>query len=51
MPELQYQELMEPVARYLLGEPNARLSKPDELRFGAHGSVALDLATRASVHS
>ena len=45
MPELQYQELMEPVARYLLGEPNARLSKPDELRFGAHGSVALDLAT------
>ena len=45
MPELQYQELMEPVARYLLGEPNARLSKPDELRFGAHGSVAVDLAT------
>mgnify|MGYP000517641556 CR=1 FL=1 len=45
MPELQYQELMEPVARYLLGEPNARLSKPDELRFGTHGSVAVDLAT------
>ena len=45
MSELQYQELMEPVARYLLGEPNARLSKPDELRFGTHGSVAVDLAT------
>lgn len=43
MPDLEYQELMEPVARALLGEPNERLSKPDELRFGTHGSVAVDL--------
>ena len=44
MPDLSYQELIEPVARALLGEPNERLSKPDELRFGTHGSVAVDLA-------
>ena len=43
MPDLSYQELIEPVARALLGEPNERLSKPDELRFGTHGSVAVDL--------
>ena len=44
MPDLEYQELIEPVARALLGEPNERLSKPNELRFGTHGSVAVDLA-------
>ena len=44
MPNLSYQELIEPVARALLGEPNERLSKPNELRFGTHGSVAVDLA-------
>ena len=44
MPDLSYQELIEPVARALLGEPNERLSKPNELRFGTHGSVAVDLA-------
>ncbi len=43
MPSLSYQELIEPVARALLGEPNERLSKPNELRFGTHGSVAVDL--------
>ncbi len=48
MPDLEYQELMEPVARALLGEPNERLSKPDELRFGTHGSVAVDLARARS---
>lgn len=29
------------VATILLGEPNAQLSKPDELRFGSHGSLAI----------
>lgn len=37
--------LMEPVARLLLGEPNERLSKAGELRFGAHGSMAIELET------
>lgn len=31
------------VADLLLGEPNATLSKPTELRFGSHGSLAVDL--------
>ncbi|MCU1718856.1 toprim domain-containing protein [Pseudomonas sp. 5P_3.1_Bac2] len=35
--------LMGPVARHLLGEPNAVLSKASELRFGNHGSLAVDL--------
>jgi 5S rRNA maturation endonuclease (ribonuclease M5) len=36
--------IIEPVARILLGEPNKRLSKkPGELRFGSHGSLAVDL--------
>jgi hypothetical protein len=34
---------MEPTARILLGEPNKRLSKPAELRFGTHGSMAINL--------
>lgn len=34
---------IEPVARYLLGEPNASMSKPTELRFGTRGSLAVDL--------
>ncbi|WP_313302929.1 toprim domain-containing protein [Diaphorobacter sp.] len=38
-----YAELMEPVARELLGEPNLSLSSATELRFGAHGSKAIDL--------
>lgn len=40
---LGLEKVMEPVARHLLGEPNAALSKPDELRFGTHGSLAVDL--------
>jgi hypothetical protein len=32
-----------PVARRLLGEPNKRLSKRNELRFGTHGSMAVNL--------
>lgn len=31
------------VGRELFGEPNNQLSKPDELRFGAHGSLSIDL--------
>jgi hypothetical protein len=34
---------MEAVARKVLGDPNPRLSSKTELRFGAHGSVAVDL--------
>ncbi|WP_066451880.1 toprim domain-containing protein [Halomonas chromatireducens] len=34
---------MAPVARELLGEPNKELSRKDELRFGTHGSLAIDL--------
>lgn len=35
--------LMGPVARYLLGEPNQKLSSATELRFGTHGSLSVDL--------
>ncbi len=35
--------LMGPVACYLLGEPNQKLSSPNELRFGTHGSLSVDL--------
>jgi hypothetical protein len=35
--------MIEPVARELLGEPNKRLSNGTELRFGARGSVSIDL--------
>ena len=39
-----FEALMEPVARRLLGKPNSRLSKPPkELRFGNHGSMAINL--------
>jgi hypothetical protein len=34
---------MEAVARKVLGEPNAQLSSKRELRFGSHGSLAVDL--------
>jgi predicted P-loop ATPase len=34
---------METVARRLLGEPNKHLSTKDELRFGTHGSLSVDL--------
>lgn len=33
------------IARLLLGEPNAQLSTPSELRFGTKGSLKLDLKT------
>jgi RecA-family ATPase len=34
---------MEAVARLLLGDPNPRLSKATELRYGTNGSLAIDL--------
>jgi hypothetical protein len=36
-------DLMEPVARRLIGDPNKELSKKDTLRFGTKGSLAIDL--------
>ena len=36
-------DLMEPVARELLGEPNAALSSKRELRWGSRGSISVDL--------
>jgi RecA-family ATPase len=38
-----YQQIIEPIARLLLGEPNAKLSSKRELRYGKHGSLAIDL--------
>ncbi|MGE4533487.1 toprim domain-containing protein [Halomonas sp.] len=35
--------LMAPVAKELLGEPNKELSRKEEMRFGTHGSLAVDL--------
>lgn len=37
-------QYMEPVARALLGDPNRQLSTKAILRFGSHGSMAIDLA-------
>ena len=34
----------EQVARHYLGEPNAKLSRGTELRFGTHGSMSVDTA-------
>jgi hypothetical protein len=34
---------IEPIARHLLGEPNQRLSSKAELRYGARGSLSIDL--------
>ena len=38
-----YTTQAEPVARALLGEPNAKLSNASDIRFGTHGSVSVDL--------
>ena len=42
-PAIDFISLMGPVARLLLGEPNAKLSSDRELRFGTHGSLCVDL--------
>jgi predicted P-loop ATPase len=39
----QWSNLIGPVARELLGEPNRKLSNGNELRFGARGSISVDL--------
>lgn len=41
MAETDFGGMMEGVARELLGEPNRRLSKKNELRFGTHGSLSI----------
>src|SRR5215831_2413486 len=38
-----YAALIEPVARFLLGEPNRSMSSKTELRFGSRGSLSIDL--------
>lgn len=43
MSAVEYTGLIGPVARELLGEPNAKLSSRTELRFGTHGSLSVDL--------
>lgn len=42
-PPTDFGGLIEPVARLLLGEPNNRLSRGDELRFGTNGSLRVTL--------
>ena len=39
----QFAQYAGEVAKLLIGEPNKRLSSRDELRFGNHGSVSVDL--------
>lgn len=39
----QFAQLIDPVARALLGEPNMAFSSAKELRYGKHGSLAIDL--------
>lgn len=46
--EYDFSILAEPVARELLGEPNARLSKKDELRFGTNGSLKVSISGAAA---
>jgi KaiC/GvpD/RAD55 family RecA-like ATPase len=38
-----YADIIEPVARLLLGEPNRALSSKDELRYGTRGALSVDL--------
>ena len=40
---IEFAHLMPSVASILLGEPNKKLSKKDELRYGNKGSLAVDL--------
>jgi hypothetical protein len=43
MSDEDFAKHMERVALALLGEPNRRLSKAKELRFGTNGSLSVDL--------
>ena len=42
-PDIDFTFVMEMVARRLLGEPNAAMSNPRELRFGSRGSLSVDV--------
>jgi RecA-family ATPase len=39
----EFAEIIEPIARLLLGEPNRTLSSKRELRYGTRGSLSVDL--------
>jgi hypothetical protein len=39
----EFSRLIDPLARYFFGEPNAHMSSKGELRFGHHGSLSVDL--------
>jgi hypothetical protein len=41
---VDFAAIIEPVARHLLGEPNKALSNKTQLRFGSHGSLAVEIA-------
>lgn len=41
--QADFAALIEPVARHLFGEPNGKLSRGDELRFGTNGSLRVTL--------
>jgi len=43
MHDVRFAQVMERVARQLLGEPNRSLSSKTELRFGRNGSLSIDL--------
>jgi hypothetical protein len=38
-----FEALIDPLARHFFGDPNLRMSSQAELRFGTHGSLAVDL--------
>lgn len=40
----EFAQIIEPLAKSLLGEPNSAMSSPGELRYGARGSLSVDLA-------
>ena len=40
---IDLQKYMDTVSRKLCGPINERMSKPEELRFGTNGSMAIDL--------
>jgi hypothetical protein len=40
--QIDFPNLMESVALHLLGEPNRKLSNPQKLRWGNHGSMSVD---------
>lgn len=41
--DFRFADFIEPVARRILGEPNKQLSSKNQLRFGTHGSVAVEI--------